>query len=55
MRPCLFSGEETPLLRIIRARDSASVKREIIRGINAKPLSWNCARDGKGYMSDIGG
>jgi cyclic pyranopterin phosphate synthase len=55
MRPCLFSGKETPLLKIIRMRDSASVKREIIRGINAKPLFWNDARDGKGRMSDIGG
>jgi cyclic pyranopterin phosphate synthase len=55
MRSCLFSGNEIPLLHIIRERNLEAVRREIIACIDMKPHSWNDARDGKGRMSDIGG
>jgi cyclic pyranopterin phosphate synthase len=55
MRSCLFNGAETPLFDVVKSRDTASAKREILRGIDAKPLSWNDVRNGRGHMSGIGG
>ncbi|MDR0765127.1 MAG: GTP 3',8-cyclase MoaA [Synergistaceae bacterium] len=55
MRACLFKGEETSLLDLIRGMDEAAARGAILTGIGLKPEKREDSADGLCHMSDIGG
>lgn len=55
MRTCLFSAEGTPLLPLLRERDSEALQRAIKEAAFKKPKSWTATGNTERHMSQIGG
>ncbi|MGC9371862.1 MAG: GTP 3',8-cyclase MoaA [Thermovirgaceae bacterium] len=55
MRTCLFSGEGTNLLSLIRERNTEKLQKTILEAAFRKPKSWTALGKTTRHMSQIGG